>query len=239
MSQWYYVLNGERKGPITNEQLRSLQLPPETQVCTRELPESDNAVNVAGLIATHSAPTPVPAVPPATMDTNSKVLFLYIPISRLIWMYILSLGVYGAYWIYKNWQYLQRRDGLKILPFWRGIFGIVFIYSLFKAIRNDHEAGAIKTATFSASGLAACWIIIWLFIHARGIYSFANIGTNTFWNVVSLLMIVIFVPVQNYINKVNQAVKPIPAYYNLWSAGHIACMVIGIIQWFCFWHCFF
>lgn len=237
MSQWYYVLNGEKNGPISREQLLSLfssgQLLPDTQVCTQELPELTSAINIEGLISPGTVPISINATPPATAEltqksvTGPKTMFLYIPISRLIWMYIISFGIYEAYWIYKNYQYLKERDGLKIQPFWRGIFGIIFAYSLFKAIRNDREAGAIRAATFSAGWLAAGWVILSLCIEAHQIFAEINI----FMVPICCLMILFFVPIQNYINKVNQTINPTPTYYNLWSFGHIVCMIIGIIRW--------
>jgi hypothetical protein len=34
-------------------------------------------------------------------------LFLHIPIGRLIFMSIMSFGLYEMYWIYKNWEYIK------------------------------------------------------------------------------------------------------------------------------------
>ena len=37
-------------------------------------------------------------------------------------------------------------------------------------------------------------------------------------------------PVQNYVNAVTQKQNPNQRYYG-WSAGHIVCLVIGILVW--------
>ena len=71
----------------------------------------------------------------------SKPLFLYIPPARLILLSIASLGLYEAYWLYKNWRYLKERDGLNISPFCRGVIGIFFCHSLLRRIHEDEEAG--------------------------------------------------------------------------------------------------
>ncbi|MBI5777965.1 MAG: hypothetical protein HZA49_00725 [Planctomycetes bacterium] len=59
-------------------------------------------------------------------EPKPEPLFLYIPISRLILLSILSFSLYEFYWIYKNWRYIKEREGLEIKPFWRGFFGIFF-----------------------------------------------------------------------------------------------------------------
>ena len=54
---------------------------------------------------------------------SSQPLFLHVPVSRVIAMSIVSMGLYNAYWIYKNYRYVKERERSRIWPFWRGIFG--------------------------------------------------------------------------------------------------------------------
>ena len=56
-------------------------------------------------------------------------VYLYVPISRLIVMSILSCGIYEIYWIYKNWRYLKEPDHRYIKPFWRAWFS-AFLFVL-------------------------------------------------------------------------------------------------------------
>lgn len=52
--------------------------------------------------------------------------FLYIPINRLIWVSILSFGIYTIYWFSANWTAIKKISGEKIEPFWRGVFSVFY-----------------------------------------------------------------------------------------------------------------
>jgi hypothetical protein len=155
-------------------------------------------------------------------------MYLYIPVGRLVFMSLLSLGAYEAYWIYKNWRYLKERDGLKINPVLRGIFGIFFCHSLLKTIRNDERANAVRKAGFSAYGLATGWVVVVLIGSLLG--RIPAPGFSLLGMLVSLPSFIFFLPVQLYINDLNGAFVPQPVYYK-WSVGHTACLVFGIVFW--------
>jgi hypothetical protein len=162
-------------------------------------------------------------------NESQTPLFLYIPISRLILLSILSFGIYQAYWIYKNWWFINKRDKQKIQPFWRGIFGILFCHSLLRRIHEDKEACSIATPTFSPNGLATGWVILMIFSNilsrASGIA-----GSIIAAFIPSYLCLV---PVQNYINTVKEKRNSGSQFYD-WSFGHLVCLIIGIIIWFIF-----
>ncbi len=52
--------------------------------------------------------------------------------SKFIVLSILSFGFYELIWIYRNWKFFKEKEKLDISPFWRTVFAIFFIYSLFK-----------------------------------------------------------------------------------------------------------
>lgn len=155
-------------------------------------------------------------------------VFRYIPVARFVALSILTVGIYEAYWIYRNWLYLKDRDILRIKPGWRGFFGIFFIKSLLTAIKNDKIANSHAPANFSPGGLAAGWIICVLlsnFTSRVGIPAIAILGS-----VVSILSFLFLLPVQEYINRVNEAL-PLPPGYFQWSRGEKVLLVIGIVLW--------
>jgi hypothetical protein len=65
----------------------------------------------------------------------------FFPVSegKLITLYILSFGLYGIYWFYKNWKLQQPKMDKKILPVMRAIFSIFFTHSLFNRINKSAE----------------------------------------------------------------------------------------------------
>ncbi len=161
-----------------------------------------------------------------SITKDSKLL--YIPVSRLVIMGIITLGLYEAYWIYKNWKYFKERDKLDIQPFWRGIFGLFFCHSLFNSIKNDSEVNTIRKAEFSASRLATAWVIFVILGDLLG--RMGNIKLNILGLIIAIPTVLFFLPVQNYINTVNDSIEPRPRY-NEWSIGHFVCLTISILLW--------
>ena len=153
-------------------------------------------------------------------------LFLHITISRLILLSVTSCGLYEAYWIYKNWRYIKERDGLNILPFWRGILGIFFCHSLLKRIHADTEARETQEPSFSPGPLATSWVILVIL---------ANLIAQVAGAIASIIAFMMpsylcLVPVQNYINSIAHKKDPEQTYYR-WSSGHVVCLVIGLAVW--------
>ncbi len=153
-------------------------------------------------------------------------LFLYISPARLVILSIVSIGVYEAYWIYKNWRYVKERDGLDIRPFWRGVFGIFFCHSLLRRIHDDKEASTVQQPTFSPGLLATAWVM--LLIIANIVGRLPGIEAS----IVSAFIpsFLCLVPVQNYINAVTKKRNSSQEMYG-WSAGHIVCLLFGVASW--------
>ena len=157
---------------------------------------------------------------------SDRPLFLHISPARLILLSIASMGLYEAYWIYKNWRYIKERDGLNISPFWRGVFGVFFCHSLLRRIHEDQEARSIQVPAFSPGGLATGWVI--LIIIANIVGRAPSIAASIIAAFIPSFLCL--VPVQNYINAVTEKRNPGQKFYG-WSSGHIVCLVIGIIIW--------
>ena len=148
--------------------------------------------------------------------STTSPMFFYIPVGRLIAMSIFSGGVFDSYWIYKNWCYLKERDGLNISPFWRACFPVFTCHGTLKAIRNDHQMNEIEKPSYSAGGLTTGWII----------FSFITKKTVFFFIPASIFLI----PVQNYINRVNESIQPRPQHMP-WTTGHFVCLLVGALFW--------
>ena len=83
----------------------------------------------------------------------------YFPVSegKFMTLYILSFGLYGVYWFYKNWKLQEPKMDKKIYPVWRAIFSIFFTHALFKRI--DQSASHLeKQHKFNASALATFFV---------------------------------------------------------------------------------
>lgn len=228
MSSYYTGKGGKQAGPFDEaeigRQLAQGELSP-TDLCWREgMAGWQPLSSVFGATAANAAPPPVGGAPALAASTGP--LYLYVPIARVIILSIVSFGLYEAYWIYKNWRYLKEREGLMIQPFWRGIFGIFFCHKLFERIHEDEQARAVQEPTFSASGLATAWVVLII------ISNLLSRAPSLAASIVAAFIpsFLCFVPVQRYINAVTEKRNPGQRYYG-WSAGHIVCLVFGVLVW--------
>lgn len=163
---------------------------------------------------------------------NSSPLFLYIPAWQLIILSVISFGVYQSYWIYKNWRYLKEREGLKIQPFWRGVFGILFCHRLLSRIHKDRTINSTKQASFSPNLLATIWVF--LIITSNLLYGrltgMGGPGPAIHLSALLILSSLCFVPAQNYVNSVTKIELPNEDFYK-WSLGHTLCLLLGFANW--------
>ncbi len=236
MQEWYYVVDGQQQGPISEPDLINLlsneQLLPKTMVWMQDMADWVQANEVEALKPQVEMPELVQQTvelfeePVISSAYSEEEIFLHIPISRLIFMSIISCGLYEVYWIYKNWRYLKERDSLNIKPFWRGWFGIFFCHSLLKEIHQDNELNRFETPTFSAGTLATIWVVLILASNAASNIDGAVASIATFLTPSFLC----FIPVQIYINRVNAKRNP-NAPYTKWTIGHVVCVGLGLLLW--------
>jgi len=167
-------------------------------------------------------------------DEGSVRHFLYIPMSRYIIMSLITFGLYQIYWIFKNWEYLKNRDGMDIHPFWRGVFGIFYCHELLRAMHDDVILNKNKPAQFNHSALATGWVIIviisYLINRISGTLKSDNLVLLSFVVIIVLLVIELafFIPVQRYVNEVNEMINPDVDYYP-WSVGHFVLIGIAVV----------
>ena len=154
-------------------------------------------------------------------------LFLHISVTKLILMSVASLGLYEAYWIYKNWKYINEREGLGIHPFWRGWFGIFFCHSLLQRIKENEAAGMLTESSFSVQ-LATGWVILTVLSSFIRPFVFLPGFLGIFPFVMPSYLFL--VPVQKYINSVTEKRSSGASFYG-WSAGHTVCLVWGLPAW--------
>lgn len=162
--------------------------------------------------------------------TNRLKGFLYIPVSRLILLSMLTFGVYCYYWQYKNWAYVRERTGTNISPFWRAWFWLFFVYALLKAMKEDPYYHQIVKPSFSPLFLAIGAICSELISQAinRLPYNAETILVEMF----ALMLIgahLAFIPVQIYVNSCEQKLHAGNSMKSAWSRGHLFCYVWTIL----------
>lgn len=66
-------------------------------------------------------------------------LFYPVASTKLLLVWVLSFGIYGVYWFYKNFTFLKQQNNDTSMPLARGIFHIFWYYPLWSALAKDSE----------------------------------------------------------------------------------------------------
>ncbi len=159
---------------------------------------------------------------------SQETIYFHISIIRFAVMSVISMGIFQAYWIYRNWRYLQSRDGLKISPFWRGIFGVFFCHSLLKIVHSDTKASSAVNPMFSPGFLAVGWILFTVISNIAGRVPDASASLVSF--VSQTIAFFFLMPVQNYINRVNESLGNSGKYAG-YTFGQVLCILVGMVLW--------
>lgn len=101
---------------------------------------------------------------------------------------ILSFTFYELVWMYRVWDFFKEKEKSDITPALRIIFAVIFVYPLFKKIRDESKALGWKQ-DFSPVGRAISWIAI----------NMTALLTYPF----NLLIIFTFIPLITPINAMN------------------------------------
>ena len=236
MLYWLSTGDGQSYGPYDIETLNRLaaegQLESSAQLCaegsTRWLPA---ASVVTGPTRAPRA-VPVPGIGAAVV-ANVAPQFLYISVTRLVCMNIATIGFYNCYWMYRNWRFLKARESFAAWPFWRGIFGIFWIYPLLKRIRAGITPTGGAGEGFQAGSLAM-WFIIFTLLGAALTGTPSGSSHLSDGNRIGILFSIVSsmfsIPVQQCINAKIQRASPRPDYYPF-SVGHMVFVVYGCFAW--------
>lgn len=127
---------------------------------------------------------------------GAQPAFFPVSLLKLTVLSLCSLGLYELYWFYKNWQLIRARERSDVTPFLRAFFAVLFCYACFDRIKSFGRSAGV-TPPVSAGACAIGWIITSLCWRLPDPYWFASFGAVLF-----------MLPVQAYVNRVNQHVAP-------------------------------
>lgn len=140
--------------------------------------------------------------------------------NRFIIFYLLSLGLYGVWWMYKMWSFFKEKESLDIWPFARAIFGIFFIYRLFEKIKSFARSNNCNDE-YPSEGLFGGFVV----------FSFLTRLPDPYW-LISLLGFLFYL---QPINVFNKAIANSKVYDGIldaqFNATQIVLMVVGAIFW--------
>jgi len=123
---------------------------------------------------------------------------LYFAVSprKLMVMYFCTMGLYGTYWFYKNWDLIKERERSSISPVWRSLLEFLFCYSCFARIRATAKEHHLEVS-LAAGPLTAGFILVGLL----------SVGPDPCW-VLSSLAGFFLLPAQKVANRINAQLAP-------------------------------
>src|SRR3989344_4845278 len=120
---------------------------------------------------------------------SSKITPLTISTNKLIFLSVLSFGLYEIYWFYRQWKALKEIKDLKITAWARGLFASLFAYPLFKQFFELARSETKKDYP-SAGWLATGYFVLTLLWRLE----------DPYW-LLSFTSILTLIPAQNAINE--------------------------------------
>jgi hypothetical protein len=237
MKQWFYSQFGQTKGPVSLEavvlMLEKQDLELDSYVTDGIDKPWQKIKDIPVILDKLHEPRHVPTaseIPSNFMSEEGEVrvgnVYFFIPIQRLVLMTIASFGLYQLYWMYKQWQYYDRKNRLAYQRERGGLAWLFFPWTIFQKIQYDTELNNVERADFSGVGL------FWLWAGAgAGIYLVVSSMDSLFgksdliYYALGSLDVLVLLPIQRYINRVN---AKLGNTYDKPSLGHYLCLGIGI-----------
>lgn len=164
-----------------------------------------------------------------------EIEYFNISPGKLVFLSIITFGIYELYWFYKNWEAVKKIENKKISPLGRAIFAVFYCYELFKKILINATAKGYDKK-YSPGLLATFYIIILLLSNGLAKIpetEISNIPSEIFlfnlvWFGLSILTAIPLYIVQKAINYNNKKIKGEIADKK-YTGGEIILIVIGVI----------
>lgn len=181
--------------------------------------------------------------PPAAelMDPPKKgSAFFTVSVTKLTVMLIMTSGLYGIYWSFKNWSHYKAYSGRPIWPIPRALFGLIYLPSLFYKVDAELKTQGRRLPYWAAlaAGLILLFLAPSLIGFLIGLFQGLTQGTYTGLGVIPailastipfLLQCLILRTIQSFINLANgDAEGSRNKDFTRWN---VLWMAIGVIYW--------
>lgn len=144
---------------------------------------------------------------------ESKLCFETISVKKVVWLSILTLGIYEIVWFYKSWKTLAVKFGYKVSPFWRALFAGITGFWLFPVM--DRYIRKFNVESFNAALFAVLYLVLNI------LYKLPDP-----WWLVCFASVAVIAVIQDKINKVNEENFP-DAPINKWRGVNTFWSIIG------------
>lgn len=194
MAKWIYSVDGKEFGPVSEREIVSLLLHDELELESYIMSDAKPIWVKLNTVQTIMDKVHIPDVHISFEDdglaefvemenSDSASLFYPIPIARMVIMAMLTGGLYQLYWFYMQGSWLRWHTKSQSGRHQWSISFLMFPWRILGGIENNRELNLIQRSNFSAFLLATAWVFL------------------PYVNILCLI------PVQMYINEVNEKKK--------------------------------
>lgn len=138
---------------------------------------------------------------------------------KLSLMSITTGGIYEIYWFYRNWRVIRDRSRDAISPFWRALFGPLWIFSLGSRLKQEGQERNVPLA-LPVSALGVIYLLLNMAWRLPGAFWF-----------VSLLTFVPILPFEFAARRLNGAGPLSVPTFGRFSGWNIAWLAVGSVLW--------
>lgn len=165
-------------------------------------------------------------------ESSEAAGFYVVSKKKLILLSAFTVGFYQVYWYYRNWKLQKLATGEKIWPVPRAIFSIFFVHSLFRAVNDKKEGGAVPREGWNHGRTATTIVILVIVSRLLDRLASQSIGSP----VTDLLALLILVPTiacfASAQTRINEACgDPEGESNNKLTVANYVWIVIGLLFW--------
>lgn len=152
------------------------------------------------------------------LDRADQPIFFPVSKRKFILMSVTTFGLYGIFWAFKSWLYVQTTTGKKMSPGWRAWFSIFYLQNLLDEILGIGKEINLSVAAkpYSSIKIYVLWLVLTICGRLPGAFCIFGL-----FNFVPLL------PAVGYVNELNKAAGKENLINTKFSFGNIVWLVIG------------
>jgi len=144
--------------------------------------------------------------------TFENMTFYPVSMVKFLALSFFSIGIYPAYWFYRNWKYSKDIDNNATMPTARAIFNIFWYYPLYNRLTKD-SANRYQENRVLIKPLAIFFAILY--------FTFGLLeSTDNLWLSTLIILPLLLIPLVNYINHINTANSDAYSYNSRWLFRH-------------------
>jgi len=148
----------------------------------------------------------------AHQPTFDKMAFYPVSMIKFLTLSFLTMGIYSAYWFYRNWKHSKNIDNNASMPIARAIFNIFWYYPLYNRLVKD-SASRYQENRVLIKPLAILFALLYFII---GLLE----GSDNLWFTALIILPLLLIPLVNYVNHININNPEAYSYNSRWLFRH-------------------